>query len=61
VNQISTATRVSATRIEAGSSVRYSAEYVARLLGIPPDALVISGESSAIRILLGPDVRLPTG
>jgi LCP family protein required for cell wall assembly len=62
VNQIATATtRVNATRIEAGSSVRYSAEYVARLLGLSADALVISGESRAIRILLGPDVRLPTG
>jgi LCP family protein required for cell wall assembly len=61
VGQISTAPRVSATRIEAGSAARLSAELAAGVLGIPTDALVLSGDSNAVRILLGPDVRLPAG
>jgi LCP family protein required for cell wall assembly len=61
VGQIATAPRVTATRIEAGSAARYSAEAIARVLGLPPDALVLSGESNAVRILLGPETSLPTG
>jgi LCP family protein required for cell wall assembly len=61
VGQIATAPRVSSTRIEAGSAARQSAETVARVLGLPSDALVISDDSHAVRILLGPETRLPSG
>jgi hypothetical protein len=62
VGQISTASmRVTSTRIEAGAAARQSAEMIARVLGLSTDALVVSGDSRAIRVLLGPDVQLPTG
>src|SRR5262249_19673317 len=43
VNQIATAPRIATSRIEAGGGARYSAELVARLLGLPADALVVDG------------------
>jgi LCP family protein required for cell wall assembly len=61
VGQISTATRVTSTRIEAGASARQSAEAIIRVLGLSKEALVVSGDSHAIRVLLGPDVQLPVG
>jgi LCP family protein required for cell wall assembly len=61
VGQIATAPQVNSTRIETGSAARLSAEIVARILGIPNDALVVNADSRAIRILLGPDTHLPTG
>jgi polyisoprenyl-teichoic acid--peptidoglycan teichoic acid transferase len=61
VNQIATAPRVSATRIEAGGGARHSAELVAQLLGVSADALVFDGDSSDVRVLLGPDLHLPAG
>jgi hypothetical protein len=61
VRQITTAPPVTATRIEAGSAARHSAEVVARVLGLPADALVLSGDSSSVRVLLGPDAHLSTG
>jgi hypothetical protein len=61
VGQIATAPQVNSTRIETGSAARLSAEIVAKILGIPNDALVVNADSRAIRILLGPDTHLPTG
>ena len=61
VNQIATAPRVTATRIEAGGGARHSAELVAELLGLPTDALVVDGDSTDVKVLLGPDLRLPAG
>jgi hypothetical protein len=61
VNQIDTAPLVASTRIETGSAARQSAAAIARALGLPSDALVVVGESHSVRILLGPEVRLPTG
>jgi len=49
------------TRIEAGVGARETAVLVAKTLGVPASALVFDGDSSSLRILLGPDVRLPTG
>jgi hypothetical protein len=59
VNQIANAPRVTATRIEAGLGAKRSAELVAHLLGLTSDALVVDGDSSNIKVLLGPDLRLP--
>ena len=39
--------------------LRHSAELIAHLLGLPADALVVDGDSSDVRVLLGPDLRLP--
>jgi len=61
VGQIATAPRVTSTRIEAGSAARQSAEIVARVLGLPPNALVVSGDSNAVHVLLGPETELPAG
>jgi polyisoprenyl-teichoic acid--peptidoglycan teichoic acid transferase len=61
VGQIATAPQVTSTRIEAGSAARQSAEMVARVLGVPSDALVVTDASNAVRVLLGPETRLPTG
>jgi LCP family protein required for cell wall assembly len=62
VNQIATApSAVSATRIEAGGGARHSAELVVKLLGLSSDALVVDGDSSDVKVLLGPDLRLPAG
>jgi LCP family protein required for cell wall assembly len=59
VSQIDTAPRVAATRVQAGIGARYSAELVARLLGLPSSALVFDGDSKDVTVLLGPDLRLP--
>jgi LCP family protein required for cell wall assembly len=61
VAQVATAPPVNSTRIETGSSARLSAQIVARILGIPNDALVVDTDSHAVRILLGPDAHLPAG
>jgi LCP family protein required for cell wall assembly len=55
VNEVATAPRVAATRIEAGGGARHSAELAARVLGLPADALTVIGGSTTIRVLLGPD------
>jgi len=59
VNQIATAPRIATSRIEAGGGARHSAELVARLLGLPADALVVDGDSATIKVLLGPDLQIP--
>jgi LCP family protein required for cell wall assembly len=59
VSQIDTAPRVAATRIQAGIGARHSAELVAKLLGLPIDALIVDGDSKDVTVLLGPDLRLP--
>ncbi len=59
VKQIATAPRVAATRIEAGGGARRSAELIAHLLGLSDDVLVVDGDSSDIKVLLGPDARVP--
>jgi hypothetical protein len=59
VGQIATAPRVSATRIEAGSGARLSAQMIARMLGLSANALVVSDDSRDIRVLLGPETSLP--
>jgi polyisoprenyl-teichoic acid--peptidoglycan teichoic acid transferase len=61
VNQVATAPRVPTTRIEAGGGARHSAELVAQLLGLSTDALVVNGDSTDVKVLLGPDLRLPAG
>jgi hypothetical protein len=49
-----------ATRIEAGPGVRHSAESIAQLLGLTPGALAVTDDPGTdIRVLLGPDARLP--
>jgi LCP family protein required for cell wall assembly len=55
VGQIATAPRVASTRIETGSGARQSAELIARILSVSPDALVVSDDSSDVRVLLGPE------
>ena len=60
VDRIATAPPVTATRIEAGGGARRSAELVAHLLGLSNDALIVDGDSSNVRVLLGPDLRLPS-
>jgi LytR cell envelope-related transcriptional attenuator len=59
VTRIATAQPVSATRIEAGSSARETAAAVARALGIAQDALVVTGDSVDVAVLLAPDAKLP--
>ncbi|HEX8968505.1 MAG TPA: LytR C-terminal domain-containing protein, partial [Chloroflexota bacterium] len=59
VNQVATAPRVTASRIQAGVGARRSAELVAHLLGLGSDALVVDGDSRDVTVLLGPDLRLP--
>jgi LCP family protein required for cell wall assembly len=61
VNQIATAPSVLATRVEAGGGARRSAELVVKLLGLRSDALVVDGDSSNVKVLLGPDLELPAG
>jgi LCP family protein required for cell wall assembly len=61
VNQIATAPRVETSRIEAGGGARYSGELITRLLGLPSEALVVDGDSATVRVLLGPDLQLPSG
>ena len=61
VNQIATAPRVNATRIEAGGGARHSAELIAHVLGLPSDVLTIDGDSTDVKVLLGPDLELPAG
>jgi polyisoprenyl-teichoic acid--peptidoglycan teichoic acid transferase len=62
VGQISTAsTRVTSTRIETGAAARQSAEMIARTLSLSTEALVVTDDSRAIRVLLGPDLLLATG
>jgi LCP family protein required for cell wall assembly len=61
VTRITTAQRVNATRIEAGSGARETAALTARALGVPAEALVLVGDSSSVQVLLGPDASLPTG
>jgi len=51
--------RVSASRIEAGAGARQTAALVVQALGLPPEALVVDGISSSVRVLLGPDAQLP--
>jgi LCP family protein required for cell wall assembly len=59
VNQIDTAPRVATTRIQAGLRARHSAELVAKLLGVPHEALVVAGDTTDVTVLLGPDLHLP--
>jgi LCP family protein required for cell wall assembly len=59
VNQIATAPRIATSRIEAGGGARNSAVLIARLLGLPSDALVVDGDSATIKVLLGPDLQIP--
>jgi LCP family protein required for cell wall assembly len=61
VNQIANAPHVDATRIQAGGGARHSAELIAHVLGLSTDALEFDGDSSNVRVLLGPDVQLPPG
>jgi LCP family protein required for cell wall assembly len=61
VNEIATAPRVAATRIEAGGGARHSGALVAKVLGLPADALTVDGDSTKVRVLLGPDLQLPLG
>jgi LCP family protein required for cell wall assembly len=58
---VDVAPRVASTRIEAGSGARQTATAIARELGLSVDSLMIDGSSSSVRILLGPDLRLPAG
>jgi LCP family protein required for cell wall assembly len=55
------ASRVNATRIEAGVRARQTAAKIAELLGLAPDALVVDGDSSSIQVLLGPDATIHVG
>jgi LCP family protein required for cell wall assembly len=61
VTKVDVAPSEPATHIEAGSAARRSAESIATLLGLAPGALVVTNDdtSSAIRVVLGPDLRLP--
>jgi polyisoprenyl-teichoic acid--peptidoglycan teichoic acid transferase len=61
VNQIATAPRVTTTRIEAGGGAKHSAALVAHVLGLPADVLSIDGDSTNVKVLLGPDLELPAG
>lgn len=61
VNQIATAPPVTTTRIEAGGGALHSAQLIAQVLGLSTDALVVNGDSTDVKVLLGPDLRLPAG
>jgi hypothetical protein len=51
---------VATSRIEAGSGARQTAALVVQTLGLPADALIVDGDSSTVRVLLGPDTKLPS-
>ena len=59
VSTIDVGTRVAASRIEAGAGARQTAALIVQTLGLPADALVVDGESSTVRVLLGPDAQAP--
>ena len=59
VNEIADAPRVSTSRIEAGGGAQRSAQLIAQLLGLSSDVLVVNGDSSDIKVLLGPDAHVP--
>jgi polyisoprenyl-teichoic acid--peptidoglycan teichoic acid transferase len=59
VNEVANAPRVATTRIEAGGGARRSAELIAHLLGLSNDSLIVSGDSTDVKVLLGPDAQLP--
>jgi LCP family protein required for cell wall assembly len=61
VSKVDTGTRVAATRIEAGAGARQTAALVVQALGLPADALVVDGDSSSVRVLLGPDAHVLSG
>ena len=61
VSTVDTGTRVASSRIEAGAGARQTAALVVQALGLPAEALVVDGDSSTVRVLLGPDVHLPAG
>lgn len=61
VNQIANAPHVDTTRVQAGNGARHSAELVAQLLGLSNDAVALDGDDSNVTVLLGPDLRLPSG
>jgi polyisoprenyl-teichoic acid--peptidoglycan teichoic acid transferase len=61
VSSVNTGPRVAATRIEAGAGARQTAALVVQTLGLPADALVTDGDSSSVRVLLGPDAQLSSG
>jgi hypothetical protein len=50
VSQIATAPPVMATRIETGSAAQHSAEVVARVLGLSPDAVVLMRAAFAVAL-----------
>jgi polyisoprenyl-teichoic acid--peptidoglycan teichoic acid transferase len=60
VTKVDVAPAQPVTHIEAGAAVRHSAESIARLLGLGPGALLVTDEPGPdIRVVLGPDIRLP--
>jgi LCP family protein required for cell wall assembly len=61
VSTVDTGALVTASRIEAGTGARHTAALVVQALGLPADALVLSGDSSTVHVLLGPDARVPSG
>jgi hypothetical protein len=61
VVKVTTAPAERVSHVEAGSSVRQSAETIVQALQLPPDALRATDDQGAdIRVVLGPDVRLPS-
>ena len=60
VTRIDTGTRVASSRIEAGAGAQQTAALILQALGLPSDALVVDGDSSTVRVLLGPDAQLPS-
>jgi LCP family protein required for cell wall assembly len=60
VTKVDTAPSEPATRIEAGTAVKASAESVAKILKLAPDALQLTDDPGTdIRVVLGPDIKLP--
>ncbi|MBV9359434.1 MAG: LCP family protein [Chloroflexi bacterium] len=61
VVKVTTAPTETVSRVDAGSSVRKSAETIVQTLQLPADALQVTDDPGTdIRVVLGPDVRLPS-
>ncbi len=57
VRTVDTGMRVDSSRIEAGTGARQTAALIDQVLGLSPEAVIVAGDSSTVRVLLGPDTH----